>query len=276
MATGDSQEAPIRVEQPHRRTTLGGGGGNWPVCGAQDSLRRRASLPSFSRDEKWVRNWFTRQRSKVAARNRKSQPPTTKPCQPQAHFATVPTFKLQLCSPPAVPTGPQDLPSRRSVSTPIDPGLYPPASLESRSPPSRSTLNAQAMPRSHRSASAPTYLNNPTLVWHTTTIPSYSRDPLYNRYPDFSQFFRPQVHERFRTSELPSELSAPINNHNHLIQLLVNQNMDSHAPVHFQSLFNLLDPLHIGGLPTYQSPSANLRSCPVAFSMRLVDLLGHP
>ena len=35
MATGRSQEAPSRVGQPHRRTTLGGGGGNWPVCGAR-------------------------------------------------------------------------------------------------------------------------------------------------------------------------------------------------------------------------------------------------
>lgn len=280
MATGRSQEAPIRVEQPHRRTTLGSGGGNWPVCSAHDSLCCRASLPSLFRDEKWVKNWFTRQRSKVAARHRKGHSATTR-----VHSATVPTFKLQLFHPPAVPTGLQGLPSRRSVSTPIDSAPYltsnsyrepSPASVEScSSQPPRSPVNAQAIHCSHRSASAPTYLNNPpqnpALVPHTTTIPTYSRDPLCNRYPDFSQFFRPQVHERFRSSEL----SGPVNNHNHLIQLLANPNMDSHAPMHIQGLFNLLDPLHLGSLPTHQNSSAYLRSCPVAFSMRLVDLLGH-
>lgn len=170
------------------------------------------------------------------------------------------------------------------MSTPTDPGLYLPTSsrqpsppgLESCSPrPSRSTVNAQATPPSYRSISAPTYLNNPpqnlTLVPYSTPIPTYSRDPLCNRYPDFSQFFRPQVYERFRSPEF----LAPIDNHNHLIQHLVNPNMDSHAPMHFQGLFNLLDPLHLGALPIHQSFSANVRSCPVAFSMRLMDLLVH-
>ncbi|KAG8214634.1 hypothetical protein J3R82DRAFT_9712 [Butyriboletus roseoflavus] len=241
--------------------------------------QRSAAAAETGLDEKWVKNWFIRQRSKVAARNRKGQLATS---EPRVHSATVPTFKLQLCYPPAVPSGPQALPSRRSVSTPIDPAPYitatscrepSPASLESRSPhPPRSTVDAQTIHCSHRSVSAPMYLNNPpekpTLVPHATTIPTYSRDPLCNRYPDFSQFFHPQVHERFRSSEL----SAPINN----LQLLANPNMDSHAHVHIQGLFNLLDPLHLDGLPTHQNSSAYLRSCPVAFSMRLVDLLGHP
>ncbi|KAH0832091.1 hypothetical protein J3R83DRAFT_13000 [Lanmaoa asiatica] len=241
------------------------------------------AYPPFSRDEKWVRNWFIRQRSKVAVRNRKIQLATTEPRQTRAHSsATVPTFKLQLCYPPAAP---QDPPFRRSLPMPFDPApCLPtnsrqpsPAGVESRSlRPSQSTVNAQAIPRSHQSVPAPMYLNNPsqnpTLVPHTTTIPTYSRDPLCNRYPDFSQFFHPQVHERFPSSEL----SAPINNHNHFIQLLANPNMDSDVPMHFQGLFNLLNPLHLNGLPTHQSSSTYLRSCPVAFSMRLVDLLAHP
>jgi hypothetical protein len=194
------------------------------------------AYPSLSRDEKWVRNWFIRQRSKLATRNRKSLASTT--------AYSVPTFKLQLCYPPPDPTDtPWD-------SAPVDPAPYlpSPASLESCSPrPSPLTVNTQAIPRSHRSVSDP--LNNPTM-------PTYSRDPLCNRYPDFSQFFRPHVHQTF-------ELSARISNHSDLVQLL-----DSHTPTPFQGLFDL-------HLATHQSSSTNLQSCPVAFSMRLVDLSDH-
>ena len=226
MAAGRPQEAPVRVGQPHRTATLGGGGGNWPVCSAQDSVEQ--AYPLISSDEKWVRNWFVRQRSKLAARNRKNQP------------ATEPTFKVQLCYAPAV----------RSVSTPVP----SPPSLESRSPrPSPPTVDTQAIPVSLD--------NPPTLVPHTATIPTYSRDPLYNRYPDFSQFFRPQVHERFHTFELPTAIS----NYNHLP---TNPNPDPHAPM---GLLSLLNPFHLE-LPT---SSTNIQSCPVSFSVRLVDLLAH-
>lgn len=172
----------------------------------------RTRLPSkltlASSDEKWVRNWFTRQRSKLAARNSKSR-----------LAATVPIFKLHM-------------PTRRSVSTPTDPAGSP-----------------STTPRAHRSVSAPVSLNDPPP--YTPTIPAYSRDPLCNRYPDFSQFFRPQVHERFHTCGL----SAPI------VQFIAKP-----ASMHFQGLYPL---------PTDQRCSTNLQPCPVAFSMRLVDLLDH-
>lgn len=265
MATGRPQETPVRVGKPYRRTTLGGGGRNWPVCSASWSS---CELTLPCRDEKWVRNWFTRQRSKLAARNRRRQLATT---EPRTHSATVPTFKLQLCYPSAVSSG---LASRRSASTPIDPTPNSPAkshrqpspALESRSPrPSRLTDNAEAIPRSHRSISAPVYSDSPPantmLLPHTTTIPTYSRDPLCNRYPDFSQFFRPQGHERPHAFEL----STPVDSHSHLMQLLANPNMDSQG-MHFQGLSDLLNPSGLGAFP----------ACPVAFSMRLVDLLGRP
>ena len=182
------------------------------------------AYPFLSRDEKWVKNWFIRQRSKLATRNRTSQPATTK-------AYSVPTFKLQLCYPPPDPSDVRSLPS--------------PASLESRSP-RPSTVNTQA---THQRIATPS--QNPTIP--------YSRDPLCNRYPDFSQFFRPNVHQTF-------ELSARISNHNDLIQRL---DTNSHATMPFQ--FDL----HLGSLSTHQRSSTNLQSCPVAFSMRLVDILGH-
>ncbi|KAG6377128.1 hypothetical protein JVT61DRAFT_1179 [Boletus reticuloceps] len=189
----------------------------------------------FSSDKKWVRKWFTRQRSKLAAaRNRTTQQATTA------------TFKL--------------------YSTPDHPPPYlpSPASLESPSPPS--TLDTQAIPHAHRTVLVPMPTNNSsqntTLVPHTTTIPTYSRDPLCSRYPDFSQFFRPTVHERFHTFDLSDPVS-------HLIQPAVHPCLASHAPI------DLLDPLRLGGLFIHQSPWTNLYPCPVAFSTRLADLLGH-
>ena len=47
MAAGRPQEAPGRVGHPHRRTALGGGGGNWPVCAAPSpSCKLTLSLPA--------------------------------------------------------------------------------------------------------------------------------------------------------------------------------------------------------------------------------------
>lgn len=219
------------------------------------NTRLSSKLDRVSRDEKWVKNWFVRQRSKLAARNRKSQL--------AGHSVTVPTFKVQLCQP-------QGMPSPRSVSTPIEPApcLPSPASLESRSPcPSPATPNSHATPRSQRSVSASLSPNSPS----QKPIPTYSRDPLSNRYPDFSQFFRSQVYERFSIFQL----SAPISNYNHLVQLVANPGMDSHVPIHVQNLLNLVYPLHLGGIPTDQTSSTNMHPCPVAFPMRLVDLLDH-
>ncbi|KAI9573561.1 hypothetical protein HD554DRAFT_2167143 [Boletus coccyginus] len=130
---------------------------------------------------------------------------------------TAPTFKLQLY-----------YPSRRLVSTPS------PSRSPRPSPPTEARDNPS------------------TRVPHTAAIPMYSRDPLYNRYPDFSQFFRPQVHERFRTFEVPTA---------------IHPDMNPHAPM------GLLNPFYLG-LPTHHS-STNIQPCPVSFSARLVDLLAH-
>ncbi|KAF8551697.1 hypothetical protein OG21DRAFT_1498958 [Imleria badia] len=180
--------------------------------------QRSAAAAETGLDEKWVRNWFSRQRSKLAARNSRGR-----------LAATVPIFKFQH---PLI-----GVPTRRSVSTPTDPAPYLPSPASLGSP-----SNTQTTSRSHRSVSAPISLNNP--------IPTYSRDPLCNRYPDFSQFFRPGVHERFTF-----ELSASISNPNHPVQFLAN-------PAH----------LYPHDLATDQRCSTDL---PVAFSMRLVDLLTH-
>lgn len=233
-----------------------------------------STLTSSCRDEKWVRNWFTRQRSKLAARNRKGHPAT-------ADSAIVPTFKVQLCYPPPLPG---DLASRRST-TPVDhhptkPRRQPsPATLESGSPcPSRLTISAETTPSPHRRISAPVHPNNPpvnTLFSHTATMPAYSRDPLCNRYPDFSQFFRPREHERPRASTF--ELSTPINNYSLIMQFLANPNADPYTPMRSLGLSNLMNPLRLqlGGVPTNPVPPTYARPCPVAFSVRLVDLVDH-
>ncbi|KAF8442879.1 hypothetical protein L210DRAFT_514840 [Boletus edulis BED1] len=120
--------------------------------------QRSAAAAETGLDKKWVRKWFTRQRSKLAAaRNRTER---------------APTFKL--------------------YSTPEHPPPYlpSPVSLESPSPPS--TLDTQAIPHAHQTVLVTNDSSQKTaVVPHTTTIPTYSRDPLCNRYPDFSQFFHP-------------------------------------------------------------------------------------
>lgn len=241
MAVGRPQATSVRVRKPHRRTALGSGSGNWPVCSAQ-LIVVQANFCLF-RDEKWVKNWFARQRSKLAARNRKDQPATT-------YSATVPTFKLQLSV--RVP--------RRSASTPNRSRRQPsPATLEPPSSrPPRLTVDTDAISRSHRSVSAPVHSKNqPMNTVLSSHAPTYSRDPLCNRYPDFSQFFRPQAHQRPHTLEL----STPIDGHTRLMQPPANANTAVH-PMYFLGLSN---PFSLAAL----SPR------PVAFSMRLVDLLSH-
>ena len=138
-------------------------------------------------------------------------------------------------------------------------------------PSSTPTDPAPAIPRQTSPAVSPqpsinTKTSSPSSVTssnRTIAIPTYSRDPLCHRYPDFSQFFRPQGHERTCTLEP----STPTNtSHNPLMQLLANP----HTSMHFQGSFN---PLQLGNLSMNPAFATCLQSCPVAFSMRLVDLL---
>ncbi|KAF8842205.1 hypothetical protein BDN67DRAFT_966204 [Paxillus ammoniavirescens] len=194
-------------------------------------------------------------------------------------------FGLQLCYPP-----PADephpislgLPSYISESAPIDrasvlgqsSGQAPETSATHRTgSPHASQSIAQEIPhceRSFSSASIPSdgSFANGTFVAHTTKM-AYSRDPLCNRYPDFSQFFHPQVYERFRNSE-----SLPTVN-DRLVQLLANANADQNAPAHLRGL---LTPHRLDGAPVDQGSSTGSQDSPypIAFVVRLADVEQPP
>ncbi|KAG9315742.1 hypothetical protein JVU11DRAFT_3390 [Chiua virens] len=223
-----------------------------------------AAVAQTGLDEKWIRNWFTRQRSKAAARHTKGKGATA---EPRRQRAQIPTFKVDLHTLPALPNGPRDLPS---ASTPIEPTPWPSAKSLRQPSPVNVESQSSAIPRSYQTISASTYFNDPstssiTPSSRTTAISTYSRDPLYNRYPDFSQFFLSQPQSRPPIFELP----IPIDDHNPLMPLLAVPNTDPYIPM---QLFNSSTPLH---LPAQPSSPANLGPCPIAFSMRLVDLLSR-
>ncbi|KIJ17818.1 hypothetical protein PAXINDRAFT_154380 [Paxillus involutus ATCC 200175] len=221
--------------------------------------QRLAAVEETGLDKKWVRNWFMRQKSKATARNKKNQ----------------------LCYPPPADE-PQHishgLPSYRSESEPVDhasvlgqsSGQAPETSATRRTgSPHASQSIAQAIPRYERSFSSTSVPSdgsfaNGTPVAHATKM-AYSRDPLCNRYPDFSQFFHPQVYERFRNSE-----SLPTIN-GRLVQLLANADPDPTAPAHLRGL---LTPHRLDGAPVDRGSSTGLQDSPypIAFVVRLADV----
>ncbi|KAF9221596.1 hypothetical protein BS17DRAFT_881722 [Gyrodon lividus] len=257
--------------------------------------QRLAAVAETGLDEKWVKNWFTRQKSKAAARNRKNQvflqQENVRARSANPILPPVTTLSLQLCDPPAADEPRRtshDLPSYRSASEPIEPACVPGrsngqvsctnATHRTDSPhSSQSIADAHALPRCERSFSSTSMPSNDsftirTSASHAITMPTYSRDSLCNRYPDFSQFFHPQVHERFRSSEsLP-----PVNGQSLLVRLLASGDTDSHVPAHLRGL---LASHHFDRVPAGQGLSTALQDppYPVAFAVRLADveLLGQ-
>ncbi|KAF9241156.1 hypothetical protein BU15DRAFT_73631 [Melanogaster broomeanus] len=242
--------------------------------------QRLAAVAETGLDEIWVKNWFVRQKSKVAAQNRKShallQQENVRA--QSAHLTVLPvtTFRLQSFDLPAANEPRQAWyghPSStgRSVSEAIEPACVPgpsgaqvsrtSATHRSDSPHLyQSVVGGHAISRYEprfSSTSMPYNDSFPirTVAAQTVMLPTYSRDPLYNRYPDFSQFFHPQVYERFRSSEL----LPPINGHDHLVALLANTDMDTHAPAHLRGQFISH---HFNGVSVVQDPSTGLQGSP--------------
>ncbi|KAH7927768.1 hypothetical protein BV22DRAFT_1031389 [Leucogyrophana mollusca] len=188
--------------------------------------QRHALVAETGLDESWIRNWFSKQSVKKSTRNRYLPPATIQPRKTRPSASTSKPFILYLPStmdPPALSQVdsntlpyPQTsdftvLESKRSVPSAFSTseGRYPiggsqcttaaelddahrpviqspiidyipaasPDDLFGRSPsPSECPSNARSSQSSE-----------------TSTRLTYSRDPLHNRYPDFSQFFLPKV-----------------------------------------------------------------------------------
>ncbi|KIK77505.1 hypothetical protein PAXRUDRAFT_834963 [Paxillus rubicundulus Ve08.2h10] len=231
-----------------------------------------AAVEETGLDKKWVKNWLTRQKSKTAARNRKNQ---------------VLLQEENLCYPPAADEPRHmlhGLPSHRSESESMDRvSVLGPSGGQASETSATDRTNSfyasrsmtQAVPRYERSfsnASLPSdgSFANGTPVAHATAM-AYSRDPLCNRYPDFSQFFHPQVYERFRNSE-----SLPTID-DRLLQLLANADADPNVLAHLRGL---LTPHRLGGALVGQDSSTGLQNSPypIAFVVRPADVeqLHHP
>ncbi|KIJ62607.1 hypothetical protein HYDPIDRAFT_41751 [Hydnomerulius pinastri MD-312] len=247
-------------------------------------------VTSAYRDAAWVKGWFARQKSKAASRNRKKQVKRQEG-NVRAHSADpslppVATFRLQLVYPPEADK-PQyashGLPSYHTASESIEPARITPRSggeAQRANGGRRADPPCLSQPASMRAAHGYdqniSNISTPsddsrgpdTPIELATRIPSYSRDPLYNRYPDFSQFFHPLVHEQYRSSAtLP-----PADGHNLLIRLLANAEMDPHAPPHLRDLFSSF---HFDGVEITQGSLAGLQdfpACPISFTTRLGDV----
>lgn len=176
-----------------------------------------------SREDLWIRNWFSRQNSKATALNRKAQVSNVR-----ARLTSVPSASFALQDYQlAVPLAthellPVHIPNHLPISGTTD-GLL------------ESLYNPQGSPSATRAAKAPrdnspssyslsdvlsaynfeSSTTNAFTPLQTTATEAkvsdmclpYSRDPLYGRYPDFSQFFHPLVHDMFRSSvEVPNVL----------------------------------------------------------------------
>ncbi|KAH7885249.1 hypothetical protein F5I97DRAFT_1356875 [Phlebopus sp. FC_14] len=230
--------------------------------------QRLAAAAETGLDELWIRHWFTRQNAKAATRNRKKKALEGRARPADANPCVVAPFRLSV---KRYVAGDQLQSTSRPHSATITPHLVksvhghdqstvdgPPMTASRTASCQWSTMEASetyACERSTSGTQSRFFVDMSILRKDNAWRASYSRDPLHNRYPDFSQFFRPGVHEKFQyTKFLPTSDG-----------LLHDGEIDAQPLQHLQDTFN-----HSASYGSLAGPPAFF-AYPVSFTVSLSD-----